>query len=571
MQPTNTRPDRPSAMKRFGPLVAILVAVVLILVVVVVAGGGKEDNSKDKATGENATTEELVRSGPMTTEKAKLLNQEVDFGDKCDEETGLYAIPFTYSSLCVEPFTGNNGGATAPGVTAKEVKVIVYVGDPRKNPLQAATVRSAGADVDVATAKETMTGYAQLFSAYYETYGRTVNVEYFNGTGAPDDPITAKADAIAIAEQKPFAVINGPPQTNAFSEEITARGILCIGDCALAKPEKFTTDHAPLVWATGPIPEQASLLTAEMVGNMLAGKKAEFAGDPKMQSQIRKFGAVHYNTPAGDHTAAFGALADALAKNGAKLVAEQEFFLDLARSQEIARTVIAKMKTAGVTTIIFYGDPIMPGALSREATAQDYFPEWVLGPNVLADIALFGRTYDQKQWAHAFGVALTPARTNQSASQTYNLYKWFHGQAPPNNTYGVLIPGIGNLFHGINMAGPKLTANSFRDGMFRSPSSGGTPLSPAVSRGHHGIWPGTDWGGSDDTGLLWWNPNAVGEDEVGNVGKGLYEYVLGGQRYEYGKVPSSDPGFFDAKSSITIYEEIPPEYAPPSYPSPAKN
>jgi len=572
MQPTSSRPKRPSAWKRYGPLVAILVAIAVVAVIVIAVNGG-DDDSKANGNGNadtNATTEELIRSGPMTTEKAKLLNEEVDFGKRCDEDTGRYAIPTTYSSLCVEPFKGDNGGATAPGVSGDAIKIVAYVGDPAKNPLQAATVRSAGADVDVATAKETIAGYAELYSTYYETYGRQIDLQFYDGTGAPDDEVTARADAKAIADMEPFAVLGGPGQTNAFSEEIAAEGILCLGDCALAKPQRFTEDHAPYLWSTGPIPEQASELTAEMVGDILAGQKAEFAGSADLRTQTRRFGAVHYNTPAGDQTEAFQALADALAERGAKLVADQEFFLDLARQQEIARTTIAKMKDAGVTTIIFYGDPLMPAALTKEATAQDYFPEWVIGPNFLVDIALFGRTYDQQQWKHAFGIALSPARTNQDANEAYNLYKWFHGEPPPNNTYGVLIPGITNVMGGINLAGPKLTPQTFRDAMFRSPVTGGTPLSATVSRGHHGIWPGTDWGGSDDAALIWWNPDAEGEDEVGRVGKGLYQYVDNGQRYVFGKMPTTDPGFFDPKNSITIFETMPPQYAPPNYPSPAE-
>ncbi|GIR37194.1 MAG: hypothetical protein CM15mP49_25790 [Actinomycetota bacterium] len=38
------------------------------------------------------------------------------------------------------------------------------------------------------------------------------------------------------------------------------------------------------------------------------------------------------------------------------------------------------------------------------ATAQGYFPEWVHIGSVLADTTAFARTYDQEQWANAFGI-----------------------------------------------------------------------------------------------------------------------------------------------------------------------
>ena len=54
-------------------------------------------------------------------------------------------IPYTYAAPCVKPFTGDNGGATAQGVTADSIKVVVYIGDPAKNPLQAGERRAARA------------------------------------------------------------------------------------------------------------------------------------------------------------------------------------------------------------------------------------------------------------------------------------------------------------------------------------------------------------------------------------------------------------------------------------------
>ena len=161
---------------------------------------------------------------------------------------------------------------------------------------------------------------------------------------------------------------------------------------------------------------------------------------------------------------------------------------------------------------------------------------------MLVDIALFGRTFDQQQWQHAFGLALSPARTDQDARESYNLYKWEYGKPPPNNTYGVIIIDPLPLFTGIQMAGPDLTAETFAAGLFRTPVLGGTPLSPRTSVGHHGLWPGTDWGGYDDAGLIWWNPNATGEDEVGTVGKGLYEYTDDGEALVAEGLPDDRPG-----------------------------
>ena len=95
-------------------------------------------------------------------------------------------------------------------------------------------------------------------------------------------------------------------------------------------------------------------------------------------------------------------------------------------------------------------------------------------------------------------------------------------------------------------------------------------MSPRVSRGHHGLWPGEDLGGSDDTGLLWWNAKANGENEIGVVGNGLYEYAAMGKRWVLADMPSSDPGYFDESKYVKIFMTVPKAYQPPSYPSPAK-
>ena len=99
-------------------------------------------------------------------------------------------------------------------------------------------------------------------------------------SGAPDDDVAAKADAIKVAtEVHAFASFGGPGQTTAYAEELAARGVLCVGDCVIAEPQSFLDRHAPYVWPTIASPEQASEHWAAFVGTQLAGRKAAHAGD----------------------------------------------------------------------------------------------------------------------------------------------------------------------------------------------------------------------------------------------------------------------------------------------------
>jgi hypothetical protein len=570
--PPKRQPGWVKPAKRYGPIVVVLA---LIGAAVLVFGGGNDDGGGDDTTASGGSSEQdLIDSGPMTWQKAEQEGQTdtIDWGPNCDTETGKIKLVSVYAPPCVQPFEGDNGGATSPGVTADSVKVVAYIADPALDPLTAATVSGAGADVNVDSAIATIQGFADLYNKLYETYGRTIDVETYIGTGAGDDLEAAKADAIAIAEKEPFMVVGGPQQAApVFSTELASRQIVCAGLCATAIPEEIVEEYQPYIWQNGPTPNQAAALAAEMIGKLAGPGKAELAGDDATKSKDRVYGLLHYDNADGDHEAVFEALKDQLADNGIDLATDIEFTLDLARAQENARTNIGRLKEAGVTTIIYYGDPLTPGSLTKEATAQDYHPEWILGPNLLMDTSLFARQTDMQQWKDGFGISLIAARGAQETNGAFRIWDWAYGGLPPNNTANVLNTGLLTIvFPGIQLAGPELTPETFRDGLYRYPPSGGGPTEAQVSRGDHGFWPGNDWGGSDDATIIWFDPTAEGEDEVGNQGVGLYRYADGGQRYKLGEFPDSfeAAGLFDDASSVTIFDQVPPDDTTPDYPRP---
>jgi hypothetical protein len=569
--PPKRQPGWVKPAKRYGPIVVVIA---LIGAAVFVFGGGGDDGDDEAATdGASTSDEELIASGPMTWQKAEQEGEtaNIDWGPNCDTETGRIKLVSVYAPPCVEPFEGDNGGPTSPGVTADTVKVVQYIPDPALDPLTAATISGAGADVSPESAAQTVQGFADLYNKLFETYGRTVEVETYVGTGAGDDREAAKADAIAIAEMDPFMVVGGPNQSSAvFAPELASRGIICGPFCSLALPEPLIEEYAPYAFLGGTTPEQGAALAAEMIGNLAGPGKAELAGDDATRAEDRVYGLLHYDTPDGDYEPVFQAYEEQLGDNGIELATDVEFTLDLARAQENARTNISRLKEAGVTTIIYTGDPLTPASLTAEATAQDYHPEWILGSSVLMDTSLFARQTDVEQWRNGFGIALPGARGAQETNGAFRIWDWAYGGLPPNNTANVLEPPLRTAFTGMHLAGPELTPETFRDGLFRYPPSGGGPTEPQISRGDHGVWPETDWGGTDDAAIIWFDPTATGEDEVGNEGVGLYRYANGGRRYQLGEFPDSveEAGLFDNESSVTIFDEIPPEDDTPDYPPP---
>jgi hypothetical protein len=563
------------AAKRYGPFVAIVAVIGIVVAALGGGGDGGDEGDGGSAGGVDAgvDTDELMASGPMTWQRAEQDGQtgDIDWGPNCDTQRGTIMLPSVGAPPCVEPFTGDNGGATGQGVTEDEIKVVYYQTDPARDPTGSALVQATGADVNPESERQVIQDYVDLYNAVFETYGRRVVVETYTGTGSSDDPEAARADAIAIAEREPFAVLNGPPlATGPFAVELASRGIVCGLSCTGQRPEEVVEEYYPYMWQLGQTPDQAAALAAEAFGNLAGPGPAAMAGDPEMREQDRAYAVVHFDTPDGEHEPVFEALRDELARNGVDLETDVRFELDPARMQDNARTIISRLKDAGVTTVIFYGDPLMPAALTQEATAQDYRPEWLLGPNVLADSAVFARQNDGEQWQNGFGLSFGGARGETSTQDQWHVYEWAYGEPPANNTVGVIDPRIRSLFTAIHLAGPELTPETFRDGLFRNPPAGGGPTVPLATVGDHGVWPELDLGGIDDIGLLWWDPDATGEDESGNAGQGMYRFANGGERYTLGNLPASveEAGLFDEDASVTVYDELPEEDRPPEYPPP---
>src|SRR5262245_23697028 len=134
----------------------------------------------------------------------------------CDPQTKQIKILLIARAPCVRHVSADeNGGATSLGVTRKSVKVvIVAAADPSTVPSDVAGAVLGG--TNQATGKTgTLTDAARdenkLLSQFYETYGRKLDIEFYVRTGL--DEAAQRADAIAIAEKKPFLVLAALPIT----------------------------------------------------------------------------------------------------------------------------------------------------------------------------------------------------------------------------------------------------------------------------------------------------------------------------------------------------------------------
>ncbi len=539
------------------PLVALL-AIGLIAS----ACGTNKEKVADTTTppSETVSCDKTSTGGnPILYNQAKAGGCEADFtwSDQCDTETGRLMLPTAEPLDCVPAFSGDNGGATSPGVTADAIKIARYVAKP--DPLTDAYLSGIGARDEPEQIAETYEGYLDMWNKMAETYGRKVEVVDLQGTGVATDAVAARADALKAKELGAFAVIGGPAQTRAFGEELARQKIILVGG-AVGSAD-FYKSSSPYVWPIGPAPDQTAARTTEFIEKQLLGKKAEFAGTPELQARDRDFVLLTYDDAESNFKKPWDTwLADLQAK-GIPVADERVVFtLDLNRAAEDTQTVVQKLREINATTVVFTGDPLMPGFFSKEMTAQGYFPEWVLSGTVYADTTVLARGYDQEQWKHTIGISLIPARIPNDQSDSTVLYKWWTGDAdiPAKNTGAILATNVALLYAGIHFAGPNLTPESFRAGIFARPlpTRVDGDIRSTVTYGHKDFWPeGTDYQGLDDVAIIWWDPTATGEDETGTEGTGQYRYINGGERFLPGEIPSEPLPFFDASQSVTYYTD----------------
>ena len=587
MQPAsssaNTGSGGSKSLKKWGPIGALIAIVVIVVAIVASSGGGDDTESSvteapatsEAPAGGDAPSDSTATGGdtweyPLSYAQAKeTLSEEafsaIDWGSRCDTEKGTIAVPDYFAPACMAPFTGDNGGATAQGVTADEITIVHYQG-PDNDPIINYITAAVKVDETNAQENETIKGFIKYFETYYELYGRKIKYVSYESTGLANDEVTARADAQRIVEEyKPFAVVGGPALTNAFGDELAARQTLCIS-CGGGTAEWFA-ERDPYVWALDGSSEQKQVHVVEFIGKQLAGKPASHAGDA-LKAETRKFALVYEESSGAESKRLADLMVSRLAEVGADPALVLPYKLDPGTIQQQASQIVAKMKADGITTVIMSTDPVAPGDFTREATAQEYEPEWLVAAATLTDTNAFGRGYDQKQWTHAFGVTSLAVRVNPDVVGTKVLYKWFTGtDAPAPLGAPVFMPGFNLLFSALQGTGPNLTPQTMGD-YIKTIKTRPALTASYLTYGDQGIWPDTDYNGVDDATVFWWDATAIGPDENAREGTGMMKFVDGGKRYLPGEWPSEDK-LFVQDGAVAIYDTAPPEETPPVYPSPA--
>jgi hypothetical protein len=436
-----------------------------------------------------------------------------------------------YSPPCVT-FSGNNGGATTRGVTGDKIVVAARVlNEPG---FQQALADVAGAQISDTPedVKRTILGMAEYFNKNFQFYGRKIDIRFYDGKGSSTTELLgggqeeAEADATSVAEEiKAFADMTGA--TVPYHDALTRRKVMAFG--APYTSREWMTARRPYSWS---IATDCSIVTesvAEFAVKRLAKRKAEFAG-PALQGQTRKFAQLSPENPWYQECADAGAK---IATDAGSPPSERiKYKLDLGSMSNQATNVIAKLKSAGITSVICGCDPVFPIFLTQKAQEQGYSPEWIVTGTALTDQDIVGQLYEEEQWKHAFGISYLGSPQPIRGSDGYFAYKSVRSDEPAF---------IGDIIYyqlymialGIQLAGPNLTPQSFEAGMFSYPGGAGRV-------GTWGFGP-KQYTPTQDFREIWWNGAATSTQ---NGKQGAYIEVDGGKRWKPGTLPNSDPKVF---------------------------
>ncbi len=393
---------------------------------------------------------------------------------------GVRQVPWSrYAPLCEPNWHGNNGGATAPGVTPSTITITYR----RSASAELQTIYSVIPKSVLGTDNEavaTLQQYIDEFNKTFELYGRKVKLVPYQGKG---DFVTelqgggqaaAVADAIQAKTLGAFADVSAIDSTEVYDEALAQQKILSF--TPYSEPQAVLAANAPYYYSTAATCENEAAGMAAVISRSMAGLPAIYAGDAALRHTTRVFGIVHPDSPDSDTcTAALVADLNAAGVHVAANVGYSESGQVLAQE---ASTAIARMQASGATTVICaFCDFISPFLLTADATQANYYPEW-FATDFSDGITRSLPGKHPEQWSHAIALGYQdqPLR-QQEADQVFRMIDPT-GRIIP--TFPFLYASLLLLFDGLQAAGPDLTPQTFARGLGSLP--------PSLPGGMFGPW-----------------------------------------------------------------------------------
>ena len=372
-----------------------------------------------------------------------------------------------YSPPC-ETFSGNNGGATSPGVTATAINVSFRLTSDQS--FQQTLAQLAGAQLQDTNAdtERTVLALAQYFNSHFQFYGRKIVVHFFNGQGSLANELLgtgqaqAEADALTAKSMNVFADLSA--ESEPYAAALAKEKIMAFGDPYMSRA--WHQQHAPYTWSVDTDGTDVASMAAHYAVQKLcpAGSPAAYAGG-SLKNAPRKFALL---APENSWYQQSVAVAQGIMRAAGCQASIFTYTLDLGTMSQQAANLVSKLKSGGYTTIICGCDPIFPVYLSGQGNQQGYLPEFVITGTALTDADYSAQLWNQTFAAHAFGISPNGPEVPYTQTIGYAAYKTVRSDEPAffvNQIYAQM----DQMAIGLQMAGPNLTPQTFQQGMFNYP------------------------------------------------------------------------------------------------------
>lgn len=295
---------------------------------------------------------------------------------------GVRQVPFSdYSPICLPAWHGDNGGATANGVTRTTITLTYR--EAATNILAALYLLLPPSVVGTnAEAIHTMDSYISVFNRYFELYGRKVVLEPFEGQGdfVDEDEGTglaaAQEDALTVADSiHAFADMSLVDSSAVYDDALQQAGVSVFS--LYLNDSSWYRQAAPYQYTVGPTCSQSDEALADVLASPgMADADAAYAG-PALRQHKRVYGIVYPDNAQADACAQ--QLSSALAAAGHPAAASVSFEFDVSQLATEAQNAVGQLQSKGVTTIVCAEcDPVSPIYFLKSAKDAGYFPEFVV-------------------------------------------------------------------------------------------------------------------------------------------------------------------------------------------------
>ena len=455
------------------------------------------------------------------------------------------------SPTCVPFYEGKNGGATYQGVTAKEVRIVMYFDAASTlNTSQGTSTPPFDTITDVDDPPKprehpsisTVRGWEKFFYKRYAAYNRKVHLFVQFGSANRSTAGTQTQDAAkAYTKVHPFAIINYISFGNGdyYNNYMAEHGVLIFGSVAV-RSASFYKQYGGKQWGYKPPFEYGAAQFANFVCKSLKGKPTDDVGAGSLSianNTPRKYGLLYTTDKGFPGITDEALLAKDLIKKQCGIetfdqhYAVNGFAIDAGTTPDYAVNIANAFRDKGVTTVLWPAgfEVKISGAMGD----IHYYPEFITGDDD-QQTSINGTSYqDQTVWAHAWNVTsqtLDPAPNLRICAQEYRTVDQDSPAADVQQFACDYYNDLRMLYTGIQVAGPNLTPASIDQGYHAIPVVESTnPQVPTC------YYLAGDYTCVKDSAIQHWDSAAQAPS---SSKPGCWRMYGGGKRFLPGKFPS---------------------------------